>query len=95
MPVGGATMTANFQGGQLNGSGGCNTFNTTYQTNDGFRLLINPLTTTQIACDQLVMDQENQYFTHAAADDPLHPARSEPGSDRYSAGSQSIEYTAQ
>ncbi len=61
--VGGVSITANFvPGGQLNGNGGCNTYNTTYQTNDGFRLLINPVTSTQIACDQAIMDQENVYF---------------------------------
>ena len=94
MPVGGATMTATFQGGQLNGSGGCNTFNTTYQTNDGFRLLINPLSTTQIACDDLVMQQENQYFGLL----PQMTRFTRQGSSLVltdTNGTQSIEYTAQ
>lgn len=95
MPVGGATLTANFQqGGALDGSGGCNTFNTTYQTNDGFRLLINPLSSTQIACDQPIMDQENQYFS-------LLPQMTRFTTDGQNmtltdtAGSQSIQYVRQ
>ena len=58
----GINVTANFVSGQLSGNGGCNTYNSTYQVADGFRLLINPVSSTQVACDQAIMDQENAYF---------------------------------
>ncbi|MEZ4771022.1 MAG: transporter substrate-binding domain-containing protein [Caldilineales bacterium] len=58
----GINVTANFVGGQLTGFGGCNNYNSSYQVADGFRLLINPVSSTQIACDQTIMDQENAYF---------------------------------
>ena len=59
--VPGTQITANFNNGQLSGSGGCNTYNTTYSTN-GNRISINPPVATQQLCEDPVMQQENAYF---------------------------------
>ena len=55
-------MTAIFgENGTLTGSGGCNTYSSTYQTN-GNRLTIQPISATQKMCDPEVMDQEQAFF---------------------------------
>lgn len=93
-PVGGVTLTSDFVRGNLSGSGGCNTYNTTYETNDGFRLLINPLSSTQVACDQQIMDQENQFFNLL----PQMTRFTVDGSNMTltdTAGSQSLQYVRQ
>jgi heat shock protein HslJ len=57
----GTVINANFSGGQVTGSGGCNTYNTSFSTN-GNNVSIGYPTSTQIACPPEVMDQETRYF---------------------------------
>jgi heat shock protein HslJ len=58
----GAELTANFgTDGRLSGSSGCNTYNASYTT-DGNKITIGPAATTMMACEQAVMDQEQQYL---------------------------------
>jgi heat shock protein HslJ len=59
----GSEVTAVFaSGGQLSGSGGCNSYSAGY-TVDGNRIKIDTLVQTEIAClDQKVMEQEQAYF---------------------------------
>ena len=59
--VPGTQITANFNNGQLSGSGGCNTYNTTYSIN-GNTISINPPVATQQLCEDPVMQQESVYF---------------------------------
>jgi heat shock protein HslJ len=50
----------------LSGSGGCNTYNTTYAV-DGEQLTIGGgIMSTKMACEQDVMDQEAAYFAALA-----------------------------
>jgi heat shock protein HslJ len=59
----GTELTANFGAdGNLSGSAGCNTYNASY-TVDGDKISIGPAATTMMACDQAIMDQEQQYLT--------------------------------
>lgn len=55
--------TAVFSEGQLSGSGGCNQFTATYET-DGPQITIGPAAATRMLCDEPegIMDQEQQYF---------------------------------
>lgn len=55
------TITATFQGGRVNGSGGCNTYSGSY-TLSGQTIAIGPLGTTGLSCAQPVVDQETQYL---------------------------------
>ena len=57
----GTLISANFNNGQVSGSGGCNTFNATYTTN-GNNVTISYPVGTQIACAPEVMDQETAFF---------------------------------
>jgi heat shock protein HslJ len=59
--VPGTQINANFDNGQVSGSGGCNTFNATYTTN-GNNVTISYPVGTQIACAPEVMDQETAFF---------------------------------
>ena len=59
--VPGTQITANFNNGQLTGSGGCNTYNTTYSTS-GSGISINPPVATQMICEDSIMQQENAYL---------------------------------
>jgi heat shock protein HslJ len=62
----GTELTANFgTDGRLNGSSGCNTYNASYTT-DGNKIAIGPAATTMMACEQAVMDQEQQYLAALA-----------------------------
>lgn len=62
-PVQGSTLTASFDGTQISGNGGCNTFSGTYTTT-GNVISIGPLASTQRACaDPAVDTQEQQYLT--------------------------------
>jgi heat shock protein HslJ len=55
-------MTALFsENGTLTGSGGCNTYNSTYQIS-GSSLTIQPVSATQQMCDPEVMTQEQAFF---------------------------------
>jgi len=61
--VEGTSITATFQDdGALNGSAGCNTYITSYEV-DGDAISIGPAASTQMACEQEVMDQELAYLT--------------------------------
>ena len=59
MPV--APITATFRQGQINGSGGCNTYNGAYSTS-GNTITIGTLTVTGLVCDPAVMEQETFYL---------------------------------
>jgi uncharacterized lipoprotein YbaY/heat shock protein HslJ len=48
--------------GSASGSGGCNTFNTTYTAGDNRSLSFSPIASTRRACEQAVMTLESQYF---------------------------------
>ena len=58
----GTDLTANFgTDGVLSGNSGCNTYSASYKT-DGDKITIGPAMTTRMACEQAVMDQEQQYL---------------------------------
>lgn len=62
-PVPGSTLTASFDGTQVSGNGGCNTFSGGYTTS-GNTISIGALASTQRACaDPAVDTQEQQYLT--------------------------------
>jgi len=62
----GAELTANFgTDGKLSGSAGCNTYTAGYTTT-GNKIAIGPAATTMKACEQAVMDQEQQYLAALA-----------------------------
>lgn len=54
-------LTADFSGGRVSGSGGCNRFNGSYKTN-GKQLTIGPLASTFKACEEGVMTQETRFL---------------------------------
>jgi len=58
----GTDLTADFgTDGMLTGNSGCNTYSASYKT-DGDKITIGPAATTRMACEQAVMDQEQQYL---------------------------------
>ncbi len=58
----GTDLTANFgTDGMLTGNSGCNTYSASYKT-DGNKITIGPAATTKKACEQAVIDQEQQYL---------------------------------
>lgn len=59
--VPGTLITANFSGGKVTGSGGCNTYNATYSTSGNSVSISDPVGT-QVACPPEIMDQEMRYF---------------------------------
>lgn len=61
-------VTAVFNAGELTGSGGCNTYSTTY-TLDGQRFAVTEVVSTRMACEEPegVMDQETQFFENLQA----------------------------
>jgi heat shock protein HslJ len=62
-PVQGSTLTATFDGTQISGDSGCNTFSGTYTTS-GATIAIGTLASTTRACaDPAVDTQEQQYLT--------------------------------
>ena len=58
-----STITARFEGDQMSGSGGCNTYNASIER-EGEQLTIGPVTRTEMACSDPdgVMTQEDAYF---------------------------------
>jgi heat shock protein HslJ len=57
-PIAGTQVTLELQDdGSASGSGGCNQFNTSYET-DGATISFGPVGSTQMACEQGVMEQE-------------------------------------
>jgi heat shock protein HslJ len=62
----GTDLTANFgTDGKLSGSAGCNNYTTSYTT-EGSKISIGPAASTMMACEQAVMDQEQQYLAALA-----------------------------
>jgi heat shock protein HslJ len=62
----GTTVTAVFgTDGTLTGNDGCNNYNSTYKT-DGNKITIGAVSTTRMACEQAVMDQETAYLNALA-----------------------------
>jgi heat shock protein HslJ len=57
----GTRLTLTFQDGQLSGSSGCNRFHGAF-TAEGFKLKIQPLATTRMACEDEVMAQEQAFL---------------------------------
>jgi heat shock protein HslJ len=55
-------LTADFSDNRLSGSGGCNRFMGSYQT-DGEQLSIGPLASTFKACEESLMNQEMRYLS--------------------------------
>jgi heat shock protein HslJ len=54
-------LTADFADDRISGSGGCNRFMGSYQT-EGEQLSISPLASTRMACEEAVMNQEMKYL---------------------------------
>jgi heat shock protein HslJ len=62
-PVAGSVITATFTAdGAVSGSTGCNDYNGTYAL-DGTNLVVSQVVSTKKACEQPLMDQEQQYLT--------------------------------
>lgn len=55
-------LTTNFEGDRISGSGGCNRFTGSYQTESN-TLSIGALASTRKACEESVMNQESKYLT--------------------------------
>ena len=60
-------ITAIFVRGKVSGSGGCNTYTGNYQTSSASEITISDLKGGRVACDQPIMDQENNYLTALGA----------------------------
>jgi heat shock protein HslJ len=61
-PIVGTTLTAVFTADAVSGSAGCNDYNGPYKL-DGSKVTIGPLASTRKACEQAVMDQEQEFLT--------------------------------
>ena len=61
--ISGSTVTAQFQGDQMSGSGGCNTYNATVNVS-GDTLTISDAASTEMACSEpeRVLEQETKYL---------------------------------
>jgi heat shock protein HslJ len=55
-------LTADFSGGRISGTGGCNRFNGSYKIKENNQLSIGPLASTFKACEELLMTQESKYL---------------------------------
>ncbi|XPM57975.2 MAG: META domain-containing protein [Leptolyngbya sp. IPPAS B-1204] len=55
-------LTVEFAGDRISGSGGCNRFTGSFNT-EGNQLQVSPLASTFKACEQSIMDQETRYLT--------------------------------
>lgn len=62
----GTEITAVFDGRQVSGSAGCNTYSATYVTQDD-AIAISNLTSTNLTCDEDTMDQEARYLNSLEA----------------------------
>jgi len=56
------SVDATFADGTVGGAGGCNQYNGSYEL-DGDSLTVGMLASTQMACEQAIMDQELAYMT--------------------------------
>jgi heat shock protein HslJ/predicted secreted protein len=62
----GSEITAEFANGQVSGSAGCNTYQSTYRSTRAVgrnRIEIGPLATTRMMCDEPLMEQEGLYLS--------------------------------
>ncbi len=59
--VPGTMITADFNNGQVSGSGGCNTYNAGFSTN-GNNVSISYPSSTQVMCDDAINQQETRFF---------------------------------
>ena len=57
-----AQITAEFRGGAISGSSGCNTYSGPYFTSGANDIAVGALVTSQMACDEAVMQQEQNYL---------------------------------
>ncbi len=65
-PVVGSSATAKFDGTQISGTGGCNTFSGPYSVDDSV-IAIGPLASTLRACADPAVDQQEQQYLQALA----------------------------
>lgn len=61
IPLPTTELTADFSDGRISGSGGCNRFMGSYQT-QGEQLSVSPLASTFKACESPILDQETRYL---------------------------------
>ncbi len=65
--IGGTAITAQFLNGELTGFSGCNTYQGRYTAIDNgdgtYRVVVEDLTTSRLACPSDIMEQEAQYLT--------------------------------
>lgn len=57
-----ARITAEFRGGTISGSGGCNTYSGPYTSTGSNNISVGGLVTSQMACDEAIMEQEQAYL---------------------------------
>ncbi|MCL4247170.1 MAG: META domain-containing protein [Anaerolineae bacterium] len=60
-PLEGSAVNVNFGAEGISGSSGCNSYSGGFQYNNGV-LVVQPLATTLMACEQPVMDQEGAFL---------------------------------
>jgi len=65
--VPGTTITISFEDGRLSANTGCNTINGGYQLQDGQLVVDEQLATTEMACDQERMDQDQWFIDFLTA----------------------------
>ncbi|MBW4517490.1 MAG: META domain-containing protein [Timaviella obliquedivisa GSE-PSE-MK23-08B] len=61
VPLQATELTANFEGDRVSGSGGCNRFTGSYETESNI-LSLGALASTRKACEESVMNQEAKYL---------------------------------
>ena len=54
-------VSLNFEQANINGTGGCNQYMTTYRV-EGNRVVVDPLQATRRACERAIMEQETKFF---------------------------------
>lgn len=86
----GTEITALFENGTVSGSSGCNTYNATYVI-DGDSISISQPTSTQMMCEEDVMQQEARYLTTLAGAQEYKVS----GAQLTITGGGSLKYTAQ
>lgn len=64
--LGSTEVDATFVDGNVSGTGGCNTYRGGYEA-DGASLSISPVSSTMMACDQPILDQETAFFAAMSA----------------------------
>jgi heat shock protein HslJ len=58
-------LSISFQENQINGSGGCNNFNSSFElgSENPLMMTIRPVAVTKMACPEPILDQETAYFS--------------------------------